>query len=127
MCLSLIKNQGVGTSLEGDETDIRRLFIDLLFTNDHSKIVYELCINNDGIQRNLDVSFELITVIENEFRFRYVDRDRISIVLSFLLNRLGLMKTKIRQFKVQTWKESILSCLRKFRIVMIKNILVRSY
>lgn len=92
--LSLIKNQGVGTSLEGDETDIRRLFIDLLFTNDHSKIVYELCINNDGIQRNLDVSFELITVIENEFRFRYVDRDRISIVLSFLLNRLGLMKTK---------------------------------
>ena len=57
--LSLIKNQGVGTSLEGDETDIRRLFIDLLFTNDHSKIVYELCINNDGIQRNLDVSFEL--------------------------------------------------------------------
>lgn len=94
MCLSLIKNQGVGTSLEGDETDIRRLFIDLLFTNDHSKIVYELCINNDGIQRNLDVSFELITVIENEFRFRYVDRDRISIVLSFLLNRLGLMKTK---------------------------------
>lgn len=70
------------------------MFIDLLFTNDHSKIVYELCINNDGIQRNLDVSFELITVIENEFRFRYVDRDRISIVLSFLLNRLGLMKTK---------------------------------
>ena len=94
---------------------------------DHSKIVYELCINNDGIQRNLDVSFELITVIENEFRFRYVDRDRISIVLSFLLNRLGLMKTKNSTIQSSDMERINLSCLRKFRIVMIKNILVRSY
>lgn len=44
--------------------------------------------------KNLDVSFELITVIENEFRFRYVDRDRISIVLSFFVESIGVNENK---------------------------------
>lgn len=88
----VIKNQGVGTSLSGNEADIRRLFIDLLFSNEHSKMVSEFCLHSKSIQKNMDLAQDVLNQIESTFQHKYVDRDRILIVLCFLMNRIGLLK-----------------------------------
>ena len=79
------------------------IFMSLLnLTKGHNKYIFLNIRNGKSMLNDENIISKSRSIIDlrnvnftiQEFRFRYVDRDRISIVLSFLLNRLGLMKTK---------------------------------
>lgn len=97
--LHLVKNPGIGTSLEGKELNVRRMFIDLLLSDDHQDFTLKILSASEEIVKNQKKASLILKGLQELLGIVYIDQKRIELTLSFFLYRIATNR-KLKHFQI---------------------------
>ena len=87
--IEIVRVHGVGLHIVGEELAIRRLFMELILCNDHSKVIIEICRKNQIMQKQIEQCDEILMDLEKHLHYKFLHKQRVALVLAFMLNRIN--------------------------------------